>query len=64
MPDVKYTSGKGTEVERINNRLRNSGADAGNPGHTVVQSGNGPTRTFHNVHHTAGHHGGSAEAAT
>jgi hypothetical protein len=55
MPDVKYTSGKGTEAERVNARLRNSGAGAGNPGHTVVKNGEGPTRSFTNIHHGAGH---------
>jgi len=59
MPDVKYTSGKGTEAERITNRLKNSGDGAGNPGHTVVKQGESPTRTITNVHHNAGHHGTS-----
>ena len=57
MGEVKLTSGKGTEAERINARLRDSGDGAGNPGHTVVKQGEGPTRTITHVHHNAGHHG-------
>ncbi len=56
MAEVKY-KGPGSEAERINARLRNSGDGAGNPGHTVVKQGEGPTRTITNVRHTAGHHG-------
>lgn len=58
MVEVKY-KGPGSEAERINNRLRNSGEKAGNPGHTVVKQGEGPNRTITNVHHNAGHHGAS-----
>ena len=58
MGEVKLTSGKGTEAERINARLRDSGAGAGKAGHTVVKQGEeGPTRTITHVHHNAGHHG-------
>jgi hypothetical protein len=49
--EVKYTQ-KGTPEERIAKRLRNSGEGA-NPNH-VVQKGEGPVRTFHNIHN-AGH---------
>lgn len=56
MPDVKY-KGPGP-AERINNRLRNSGAPDAD---VKTHHGTGPTRVFHNIHHAAGHHGGSAE---
>ncbi len=57
MVEVKY-KGPGSEAERINARLRNSGDGAGNPA-TVVKHGTGPSRTITNVHHNAGHHGAS-----
>jgi hypothetical protein len=41
-----------TPEARIANRLRNSGAGA--KPNTSVQKGEGPTRTFHNIHN-AGH---------
>lgn len=54
MAEVKY-KGPGTEAERINARLRDSGAGAGKVGHTVVKQGEGPNRTITHVHHNAGH---------
>ena len=42
-------------AERIASRLRNSGAGA-NPDH-CVQKGEGPTRTYTNLHHSGGQHG-------
>ena len=56
MPHIQYDRNHhagGTPEARIANRLRNSG-DAKNADH-VVQKGEGPTRTFHNIHNSANH---------
>ena len=59
--NIKLNPQHGSMEQRITNRLRNSGEGAGNPGHTVVTKGTGPTRTHTNLHQAAGHHGGGAE---
>jgi hypothetical protein len=54
MAEVRYNSDKGaTEAERISRRLRNSG---GHHADSVVQKGEGPTRTITNTHHSGGQH--------
>jgi hypothetical protein len=55
MAEVKYDTGHhagATPEARIANRLRNSGGDT-NPDH-CIQKGDGPTRTYTNIHHSAG----------
>jgi hypothetical protein len=47
MTEVKYTN-RFTPEERIARRLQNSGAGA--KPDCVVQTGESPTRTFHNIH--------------
>jgi len=47
MAQVKLTSDRGSMEKRIADRLRNSGCDTAD---TTVQKGDGPTRTFHNLH--------------
>jgi hypothetical protein len=44
-----------TMAERVNRRLRNSGVGMGTTPDLTVQTGNSARRTFHNLHHTAGH---------
>jgi hypothetical protein len=54
MPDIRYDRNHhagGTEEARLNSRLENSGKGAD----TVVKHGTGARRTFHNIHHSAGH---------
>jgi hypothetical protein len=51
--DVKLTSDKGSMQQRIADRLKNSGAGT-NPHETAVH-GTGPTRTYTNIHNSAGH---------
>lgn len=41
--------------ERINKRLRNSGTGMGTQPDVTIQTGNSARRTFHNIHHAAGH---------
>jgi hypothetical protein len=57
--EVKYDTGHhagATPEARINHRLRNSGGEEADH---VVQTGSGPQRVFHNIHHggTAHRHG-------
>jgi hypothetical protein len=54
MTEVRYkpSHAGNTPEERINNRLRNSGAGA--KPDTTVKTGNSARRTFHNIHN-AGH---------
>jgi hypothetical protein len=55
MPDVKYNPSHhagGTPEARISARLRNSGGDGADH---VVQKGDGPARTFTNIHNSANH---------
>jgi hypothetical protein len=40
---------------RINKRLQNSGVGMGTSPDVTVQTGNSARRTFHNIHHAAGH---------
>lgn len=54
MVDIKLNPQHGSMEHRIDKRLRNSGAGAGNPGHVVVTKGTGPTRTHTNIHNAAG----------
>jgi hypothetical protein len=53
MPEIKYM-GKSPQ-ERINDRLKNSGGDL--PADIRTKHGEGPTRTFTNIHHSAANHG-------
>lgn len=55
--NIKLNPQHGTMEQRITKAMGNSGAGAGNPGHTVVTKGTGPTRTHTNIHNHAGHHG-------
>ena len=41
--------------ERVNRRLQNSGTGRGTNPDVTVQTGNSARRTFHNIHHAAGH---------
>jgi hypothetical protein len=54
MVDIKRTT-PGSDAERINRRLANSGAGA-KPDVTVTR-GSGPTRTHTNIHFCAGQNG-------
>jgi hypothetical protein len=40
---------------RVNKRLLNSGTGMGTNPDVTVQTGNSARRTFHNIHHSAGH---------
>lgn len=55
MPDVRYDkshhAGSGP-VQRIANRLKNSGGDHADH---VAEHGTGPTRAITNIHHAANH---------
>jgi hypothetical protein len=51
-----------TPEARIASRLRNSGGDT-NPD-VCVQKGDGPTRTFTNIHHSAGQQKSAQHSAT
>jgi hypothetical protein len=58
MPEIKTSSDHPASMaERVNKRLRNSGAGA--KPDVTVQTGNSPQRAFHNIHHSgsAGKHG-------
>jgi hypothetical protein len=49
--EVKYNANHhagATPEARISNRLRNSGGEEAD---TIVKKGDGPTRTFTNIHH-------------
>jgi hypothetical protein len=51
LQDIRYDKSHpagGDAAARIASRLKNSGAGA-NP-NTTVQTGNSPTRVFHNIH--------------
>jgi hypothetical protein len=52
MVDVKYNKEGGTPEQRVAKRLRNS-RETSEADH-IVQKGEGPTRTFTNIHHPAG----------
>ncbi len=47
MTDVRYNPKYGTPEQRIANRLKNSGGEEADH---IVQQGQGPTRTFTNIH--------------
>jgi hypothetical protein len=56
MAEVRYDKSHhagATPEARIAARLRNSGGDHAD---VCVQKGDGPTRTFTNIHHSAGQH--------
>jgi hypothetical protein len=56
MTEVKLRSDQPqSTAERIAKRLRNSGVGSGTQPDVTVQTGNSARRTFHNVHHSAGH---------
>jgi hypothetical protein len=56
MAEIKLTSGEPSSMaERIAKRLRNSGVGGSTKPDVTVQTGNSARRTFHNIHHTAGH---------
>jgi hypothetical protein len=55
MGEIRYNTehhAGGTPEARISSRLRNSGGDHAD---VVVQKGDGPTRAFTNIHHSANH---------
>jgi hypothetical protein len=60
MPEVKYNTDKGTPEKRVADRLKNSG---GPEADYVIQKGEGPTRTYTNIHHpgSARKHGSDTE---
>jgi len=49
MADIKLTSDEGSMADRVNKRLRNSGAGA--KPDVTVQTGYSPQRVFTNIHH-------------
>jgi hypothetical protein len=56
MAEIKLRSDQPQSMaERVNRRLRNSGVGMGTTPDVTVQTGNSARRTFHNIHHTAGH---------
>lgn len=64
MVDVKYNKEGGTPEQRVSNRLRNSG-ETKEADH-VIQRGDGPTRTFTNIHNpgSARKHGPARESGS